>query len=71
MSALPPELARLSPIEKIELIGLLLESIPDEELGLSKDRRELLREQLNALRRNPVRGPAWDYVRAELERAGS
>ena len=68
MSALPPELARLSAIEKIELIGLLLESIHDEEMPIPGFRREFVRTRLDDLRRNPTRGPAWEDLRAELER---
>jgi len=69
MSALPPDLARLSALEKIDLISLLLESIPEDDMVLPKYRREILRQGLDELRRNPVRGPAWEVVRAELERA--
>lgn len=69
MSALPPELARLSALEKFELIVLLLESIPEKEMALPSYRRDIVRERLDELLRDPDSRPALEGLRTELERA--
>ena len=68
MSALPPDLARLSANEKIELIDLLWKSIPEEEMPLPEYHRLLIAQRIAEFEADPDEGQTWEEVKAELER---
>jgi putative addiction module component (TIGR02574 family) len=68
MSALPPDLARLTANEKIELIDLLWKSIPEEEMPLPEYHRRLIAERIAEFEADPDEGQTWEEVKAELER---
>lgn len=68
MSALPPELARMSSAEKLDLIGLLWRSIPEEEVPIPEYHRQVIAERLAEFEADPDEGQSWEEVKAELER---
>jgi putative addiction module component (TIGR02574 family) len=67
MSALPPDLARLTSIEKIELINLLWKSIPQEEMPIPEHERRLIAARIAEFEADPDEGQSWEEVKAELE----
>ena len=69
MSALPPEFAGMSSLEKIELARQLLQSIPDEDVPLTDRQMVDLRLRIAEFEQNPDEGQSWEEVKAELERA--
>lgn len=68
MSALPPDLARMSNLEKVELARLLLDSIPDSDPLLTDSQMADLRLRIAEFEQNPDEGQSWEDVKAELER---
>ena len=68
MSALPPELARMSPEEKLDLIELLWDSLPEASVPVPEFHREVVRERLEDLRRNPDGGQSLDEFIASRTR---
>lgn len=60
MIALDPMLELLSTSEKLDLVELLLESIPETELPLSDAQRRILRERLEEYRRDPHEGQSLE-----------
>ena len=60
MSALPPEFAGMSNLEKIELARLLLDSVLDADGPVPEFHQEIIRERLDDLRRNPDGGQSLD-----------
>ena len=60
MIALDPMLESLSTSEKLDLVELLLESIPETELPLLDVQRRLLRERLEEYRRDPHEGQSLE-----------
>lgn len=67
MSALPPDLARLTTGEKIELIDLLWKSIPESELPIPDYHRRLIAERIAEFEADSDEGQTWEEVKAELE----
>ena len=66
MSALPPEIARMSVQEKLDFVRQVLESIPDEDLPLTDAQMEDLEARIADDRLNPDEGRPWEEVKAEL-----
>ena len=70
MSGLPPELAKLNSADKIELVRLLMDSVPDEDIPLSLAQMEDLEVRIADYEKNPDEGQSWEEVLAELEQDG-
>jgi putative addiction module component (TIGR02574 family) len=68
MSALPPDLAKLTASEKIELIELLWDSIPEDQVPVPEFHRRLIAERMTEFEADPDEGEDWEDVKAELER---
>jgi putative addiction module component (TIGR02574 family) len=67
MSALPPDLARLTTVEKMALIDLLWQSIPESEIPIPEYHRRLIAERIAEFEADPDEGQDWEEVKAELE----
>ena len=68
MSALPPDLAKLTVVEKIELIDLLWKSIPEAEIPIPEYHRRLIANRIAEFETDPDEGETWEEVKADLER---
>jgi putative addiction module component (TIGR02574 family) len=68
MSALPPEFAGMSSVEKIDLARQLLNSIPDEDTLLTEAQMADLRLRIAEFEQDPDEGQDWEEFKAELER---
>jgi putative addiction module component (TIGR02574 family) len=68
MSALPPEFAGMSSLEKLDLARQLLNSIPVDDMPLTDCQMADLRRRIAEFERDPDEGQTWDEVKAELER---
>jgi putative addiction module component (TIGR02574 family) len=69
MNALPPELARLSSLEKLELISLLWQSIPEADVPPPTGAElEELQRRIAEDEADPDEGQSWEDVKAELLR---
>lgn len=68
MDVLPPHLAQLTPAEKLELIGLLWDSLEDKEVPLTPAQRADLEKRIEEDRLDPDEGQPWEEFKAELER---
>jgi putative addiction module component (TIGR02574 family) len=68
MSALPPEFAGMSSVEKIDLARKLLNSIPDEDTLLTEAQVADLRLRIAEFELDPDEGQDWEEFKAELER---
>ena len=68
MSALPPEFAGMSRLEKIELARLLLDSVLHDDALVPEFHEEIIRERLDDLRRNPDGGQSLDEFVASRTR---
>jgi putative addiction module component (TIGR02574 family) len=66
MSALPPEINRMTSEEKLELVRQVLRSIPDEDMPLDDEQMEDLELRIAEDRLNPKEGRPWDEIKAEL-----
>ncbi|HXD32609.1 MAG TPA: addiction module protein [Pyrinomonadaceae bacterium] len=56
----------LSVDQRLELIGLLWDSIPDEELPLPDWHRQELERRLQAAETNPTTSISWEHVKTRL-----
>jgi putative addiction module component (TIGR02574 family) len=68
MSALPPEFAGMSSVEKVDLARKLLNSIPDEDTLLTEAQMADLRLRIAEFEQDPDEGQDWEEFKAELER---
>ena len=68
MIALPPDLARLSSAEKIELAQMLWDSIPRDQVPVPEFHRRLIAGRMAEFEADPDDGEDWEDVKAELER---
>lgn len=66
MSQLPPEFDRMTSAEKLELVRLLLQSIPEEELPLTPAQQADLEMRIAEDKADPDEGQSWEEVKAEL-----
>lgn len=67
VSELTTELGGLSVSDKMDLIGLLWNSIPEDEVPISEFHLRVIEERLAARAANPGEGQSWEEVKAELE----
>jgi len=68
MSALPPEFAGMSSLEKIELARLLLDSVLEADESVPEFHGEIIHERLDDLRRNPDGGQSLEEFVASRTR---
>jgi len=62
------ELARLSPEERLALIGQLWESLSDTEVPLPEAQQAELARRLSSLDQDRPQSVTWEQLRAELVR---
>jgi putative addiction module component (TIGR02574 family) len=62
------ELARLSPEERLALIGQLWDSLHDNEVPLPEAQQAELARRLSSLDQDRTQAVTWEQLRAELER---
>lgn len=60
------EIARLSPPERLTLIGDLWDSMTDSELPVPPAQRAELDRRLNTFDRDQAEGVSWEQLKAEL-----
>ena len=66
MSDLAPELARLSPRQRLDLIESLWESLDDEEVPVTDAQRAELDRMIAGFDQDAAESIPWDQLRAEL-----
>lgn len=62
------ELARLSPEERLALIGQLWDSLRDTDVPLPEAQRAELARRLSSLDQDRAQAVTWEQLRAELDR---
>jgi putative addiction module component (TIGR02574 family) len=62
------ELARLSPKERLALIGQLWDSLHDNEVPLPEAQQTELARRLSSLDQDRTQAVTWEQLRAELDR---
>jgi putative addiction module component (TIGR02574 family) len=62
------ELARLSPEERLALIGQLWDSLSDTDVPLPEAQQAELARRLSSLDQDRTQAVAWEQLRAELDR---
>ena len=66
MSDLIPELARLSPRERLDLIEALWESLDDKDVPVTEAQRAELDRRIAGLEQDREHSISWDQLSAEL-----
>jgi putative addiction module component (TIGR02574 family) len=66
VSDLAPELARLSPRERLDLIESLWESLDDRDLPVTDAQRAELDRRIASLDQDRQQSIPWDQLREEL-----
>ena len=66
MTDLGPELARLSPRQRLELIERLWESLEDEDLPLTETQRAQLDRRIEGFDQDREPSIPWERLKAEL-----
>lgn len=61
------EALRLSPEERLELIGALWDTLSDEDIAVTAEERTLLDARLADLEANPGEQSPWSEVKARLD----
>lgn len=61
------EAMRLSPKERLELIGALWDTLSDEDIPVTAEERNLLDARLADLEGNPDDQSPWSEVKARLQ----
>ena len=61
------EITRLSPQERLQLIGQLWDSLSDDQVPLTTAQQEELDRRLATLEHDKASGVTWDALKAELE----
>ena len=64
----PDEISRLSPEERLALIGQLWDSLHDTEVSLSAAQRTELERRLSTLDQDRAKAVTWEQLQAELTR---
>lgn len=67
-SALISRVKALSPRERLELVGVVWETLDQSEIPVSTAERELLDARLQDLEENPSAQSPWEDVRARLRK---
>jgi putative addiction module component (TIGR02574 family) len=62
------ELARLSPEERLALIGQLWDSLSDTDVPLPEAQQAELARRLSSLDQDRTQAVTWEQLRAELAR---
>ena len=62
------ELARLSPEERLALIGQLWDSLRDTDVPLPEEQQAELSRRLSSLDQDRTQSVTWEQMRAELDR---
>jgi len=62
------ELARLSPEERLALIGQLWDSLGDSEVPLPEAQKAELARRLSSFDQDRAQAVTWEQLRAELAR---
>ena len=62
------EIARLSPQERLALIGQLWDSLEETEVPLPAPQRDELRRRLSSWSQDRPQAVTWEQLRAELAR---
>jgi putative addiction module component (TIGR02574 family) len=66
MSDLTPELARLSPRQRLDLIEALWESLDDKDVPVTEAQRAELDRRIAGFEQDREEGISWDQLSAEL-----
>jgi putative addiction module component (TIGR02574 family) len=66
MSDLTPELARLSPRQRLDLIESLWESLEDEDIPLTDAQRAELDRRIAGFDQDREQSISWDELKDEL-----
>jgi len=66
MSDLAPELARLSPRQRLDLIESLWESLDDADIPLTDGQRTELDRRIEGFDQERQHSVSWDQLKAEL-----
>jgi putative addiction module component (TIGR02574 family) len=64
----PAELVRLSPEERLALIGQLWDSLRDDDIPLPEGQQAELARRLSSLDQDRTQAVTWEQLRAELAR---
>jgi putative addiction module component (TIGR02574 family) len=70
MSDLAPELARLSPRQRLDLIESLWESLEDEDVPVTDTQRAELDRRIAGFEHDQKHTISWDQLKAELRQRG-
>jgi putative addiction module component (TIGR02574 family) len=70
MSDLAPELARLSPRQRLDLIESLWESLEVEEVPVTDTQRAELDRRIAGFEQDQEHNISWDQLKAELQQRG-
>lgn len=68
MQLTPDEISRLSPAERLALIGQLWDSLADEDVPVTQAQRDELERRLATLDHDRAHSVTWDSLKAELAR---
>jgi putative addiction module component (TIGR02574 family) len=66
MSDLIPELARLSPHQRLDLIDALWESLDDKDVPVTEAQRAELDRRIAGFEQDRAQSISWDQLSAEL-----
>jgi len=66
MSDLTPELARLSPRQRLDLIEALWESLDDKDVPVTESQRAELDRRIAGFEQDREESVSWDQLSAEL-----
>ena len=66
MSNLAPELARLSPRQRLDLIESLWESLEDEDVPVTDAQRAELDRRITGFDQDREHSISWDQLKAEF-----
>jgi len=64
----PDEISRLSPEERLALIGQLWDSLHEAEVSLSAAQRSELERRISTLDQDRGQAVTWEQLQAELAR---
>jgi len=70
MSDLAPELARLSPCQRLDLIESLWESLDHEDVPVTGTQRSELDRRITGFDQDRAHSVSWDQLEAELRQRG-
>lgn len=63
---MPPELANLTPEEKLDLIGQLWDSLSEEDVPVRQSHIDEVERRAARLAANPELGLTWDEVKRRV-----